>query len=351
MNQAQVSTALGPHPAHVRLKALKVLLQTIEEAIADKRVVSDFDATQLTKLAFDTPGESHPWWPMIDQYIHVKRQIISPRLLLFMLKLRIDLNRNESDWSKSENQLRMSDICGAYHDESPWADVWTNEPILFWTLSQVMRVLLKTQEKWNTMQNCICTEQLLNALSTRIALLTTFHFDGVTLDDQEYRTVVQTTTHARQTYVSSLAFMWDVATLLIPMYRDLWADNSQCEAYSGPSFDNEPLKKLVRRIVYRMHGDNLPAIYAKKYISNRIMKGNRDWYIRRRSLFLDFNEKTIRDIDIIRECRGDVYAKQIHENAGKPLNEVFGVEPLQVELLNATMEYYARQSTIRCSKR
>ena len=87
----------------------------------------------------------------------------------------------------------------------------------------------------------------------------------------------------------------------------------------------------------------LPAIYAKKFIAKNRLLGDFEWYIRRRSLNIDFNIHTIRPIDVIRECRGDVYARRIHEKAGKPLNEVFGDDGLQDVLIESTCEYYSRQ--------
>ena len=92
-----------------------------------------------------------------------------------------------------------------------------------------------------------------------------------------------------------------------------------------------------------MHGDNLPAIFAKNYIDKHIMKGNRQWYIRRRALALDFNIELINPIQVIRECRGDVFARRIHESAGKPLNEVYSENNLDPTLVQATISYYAKQ--------
>ena len=258
-NEMHVDICLGVHPAHVKLKSLHALLITLEGAIKEKTVLKDFGAENLTNLAFYAANEKHPWWPMIDEFVHVKRKIISPRVLLFMLKLRVDLNKYENDWSMPENQPRMEDILGG-KSTSPWEEVWTREPILFWTLSQVMKVLLKTQEIWRKLR---CDKeiiiQFLDAISHRIALLTSFKFDGVTLDEVEYRTQVQESTSSRDNFVASVNFMWDVTALLVPMYRDLKQDHSNCTMYTGPKYITDDLRCLIRRIVYRMHGDDLPG--------------------------------------------------------------------------------------------
>jgi len=345
-NQVQVDTALAVDtPMHVRLQCLQALMKTLELALSQRREITDFDATALVRLAF-LPGDAdHPWAPHIDQFLHVKREIVSPRMLLFALHLRLDLNRHEKVWCKGENQVTMADIISADHRE-PWKAVWTEEPILFWTAKKLMAVVVATQHQWALLApGGDYVQQLLKWLMARAALLSTFHFDGTTLDDDDYRCVVRDSSKARPTYRASTDFLWDFMAVVVPMYRNLHLDDgtTATEAVLAAPYDEDKLKRFVRRVVFHMHGDNLPQIYARSYIAKHTFPGEREWYIRRRSQMLDFNVENIRPIDVLRECRGDVYARKIHEFAGRPLNEVAAADPLEPSLVAATCFYYASQ--------
>jgi len=276
--------------------------------------------------------------------------------LLALLRMRVDLAMHESDWCSPDKQFHLSDLLpedANGGDDDPLAGFLdavahgSDEPILFWGVRRTMALLAAAQRLWHAPEGANADlAGMVRWVSRRLALLLTFSFaNEATLDVPQYRRAIDVGAET-PTYEATSALLWDAAAVLRPMWRDLDRYNTvgpPPDRDAGDDYDEEPLCALVRRVVFKMHGDRLPDIYAACCVRRATRIGHQAWFQRRAAADAIAPEP----LNVLRVCCGDAYAKNVHDRSMRPLAEVVAADPLEPALVETCCQYIAAQQRLK----
>lgn len=320
-------------PLHDRIEAAATLLDAVDAAITAEKPVEGLAPEHLAP-AFAAPD--------IDRVYRSGQRCVSLRMLVFCLQMRIDIMLNEASWRPQSQQRTLADAVKDEAHRAFFEDHWTDEPILFWSQSQIMAVLAVVQMHWRD-ASAPDFAPLLALMRQRFALLLTFEFDDCTLDMKKYRCLARSGKQ-RKTYCANTHFLFDVAAVLMSMDRELHADRSDVVPFDVEPYDTGKLEALVKRVLWKMHGDALPQWYADVFTADHVRVGQAAAFARNERRGTDDGGVASQtNLAVIRWSCGGEFARKVQIASQRPLREVYAEAPLQPSLVMATCAYYASQ--------
>jgi hypothetical protein len=329
-------------PEHARLEALERLFAVVDGALeghaaepaipeaAVARARARLRAHLLAPAAVD---------PAAAEHVVVRNAVVSRRMFAFAALLRLDVLQLEPAWRLPAAHRTLEDLAPETANNARWAEGldW-RDPLLFWPVSRVMHLFGLLQAAWDTPALVPAApaemKGVLQWVEHRVALLLSFPFADDTFDVPTYRQEHDSEDH----FCANLAFLWDVAALLLPMQQDVGLIDSIRVRVDAPPHDEAGLRAFVAYVVSNMQGDTLPQQYEARVVADAVRVGHVAWFRRRRAG--DTDAVVPRDLDVLQTCCGVPFAQAAHKRASRSLKEV---DVLDEALVRTCFEYYARQ--------
>ena len=310
---------------HHRITAIELILRYLEDKL--RAEVTDNSAALQALVARMEAYTLSNLSTLMQEECHLQKSTVSSALLLFVILCRLELHRHEPSWRETDAHLKLRDISQAaiLDDEI--------DPILFCSCSKIHGIIERIQQHWYTHAwdvHDVC--ELIKWLERRVSLLITFPFDEETMDLPQYRQ------KHRDGFLTNMAYIWDMHAFFLSVYRDIRRYHAlqEVDRRKAPQHDATKATAFLHNVINNIQGDSLCISFQKLYVEAQVRVGHATVAHGRRPEVV-----TLRAMDIIQECCGIEYSREVHKNADVRLLDILD-KPTDVLLL-VCYEYFAQQ--------
>jgi len=315
---------------HERAYVLEEIMRWLENKI--NRHVNDNSPEMLSQVAKTYELHLSKFTQFAQEKVIIQKILISTGMLLFAITCRLELHMHEPSWRDTDAHIQFSHIAPKLVEEDFIPD--NMDPILFLDVGSALQILLKIQRFWYVQTFDVeVIYQVIKWIERRFSILLTFPFDKDTFNLPQYRQK-----HGN-VYMANFALLFDCYALITSMYVDInWFKKYQKDLVSPNTWDDQQIQKFLVKIMTNTQGDNLCIQYQKQYIESRVRIGDPLIFSRRRTEVVGPSH-----MDIITECNGQTYAREVHGKADVRLLEIYELPENHENIWQVVTDYFTNQ--------